>query len=108
MRDPRLPTAPPMQRPQADPADTTTTAEKSAVTVLLFGSLREAAGWGRRTLPLPAAEAPAATPAALWRRLDLERHGSPCRVAVNHHFASPHTALQPGDEVAFLPPISGG
>jgi molybdopterin synthase sulfur carrier subunit len=96
-----------MQRFQADPADPTTAGD-SAVTVLLFGSLREAAGWGRRELPLPAADAAAATPAALWRRLGLEPHGSPCRVAVNHHFASLHTSLEPGDEVAFLPPISGG
>lgn len=30
------------------------------------------------------------------------------RVAVNHAFASPDTRLQAGDEVAFLPPFTGG
>jgi molybdopterin converting factor small subunit len=30
------------------------------------------------------------------------------RVAINQQFASPETPLQPGDELAFLPPISGG
>jgi molybdopterin synthase sulfur carrier subunit len=29
-------------------------------------------------------------------------------VAVNQRFARPDTVLHPGDEVAFLPPISGG
>jgi molybdopterin converting factor small subunit len=30
------------------------------------------------------------------------------RVAVNQQFASLDAPLQPGDELAFLPPISGG
>ena len=79
-----------------------------SVTVLLFGQLREAAGWERRELALNDAGDPPATPAALWRQLHLEGLGSPWRVAVNHHFVPPHAVLRPGDEVAFLPPISGG
>lgn len=31
-----------------------------------------------------------------------------CRVAVNQEFAVANTLLQDGDEVAFLPPMSGG
>lgn len=83
-------------------------AGEPSVTVLLFGRLREAAGWERRQLALGDAGDPPATPAALWRRLNLEALGSPWRVAVNHHFATPDAVLRPGDEVAFLPPISGG
>jgi molybdopterin converting factor small subunit len=30
------------------------------------------------------------------------------RVAINQQFADADTPLQPGDELAFLPPISGG
>ena len=30
------------------------------------------------------------------------------RVAINQRFATPHTPLHPGDELAFLPPITGG
>jgi molybdopterin synthase sulfur carrier subunit len=30
------------------------------------------------------------------------------RVAINQRFATPHTPLNPGDELAFLPPITGG
>jgi molybdopterin synthase sulfur carrier subunit len=77
------------------------------ITVRLFGALREAMGWSRREL------ADARTPAAIWRQLGLAQQagdGLPAgvRVAVNHHFAHPETPLHPGDEVAFLPPISGG
>ncbi|MEO1002512.1 MAG: MoaD/ThiS family protein [Cyanobacteria bacterium J06638_7] len=100
----------PLQHP--DPGAAT------AVTVLLFGSLRQAAGWQRRQL----LHATGANPARLWRQLGLEPLGrlgapaesgatvppGPIRVAINHAFASPLTGLEPGDEVAFLPPISGG
>jgi molybdopterin converting factor small subunit len=30
------------------------------------------------------------------------------RVSINRQFADADTPLQPGDELAFLPPISGG
>jgi molybdopterin converting factor small subunit len=30
------------------------------------------------------------------------------RIAINREFADADTPLQPGDELAFLPPISGG
>ena len=30
------------------------------------------------------------------------------RVAVNHSFASDNTPLDPGDEVALIPPVAGG
>ncbi|MEB3321192.1 MAG: MoaD/ThiS family protein [Synechococcaceae cyanobacterium] len=85
------------------------------ITVRLFGALREAHGWSRRALAGPArppgaAPPPTPTPGSIWRELDLGRESLPAgvRVAVNHRFAQPDTPLQPGDEVAFLPPISGG
>lgn len=34
--------------------------------------------------------------------------GRAVRVAVNHEIASAQTAVAPGDEVAFLPPVTGG
>jgi len=30
------------------------------------------------------------------------------RIAVNHDVAQPNTAVRPGDEVALLPPVTGG
>jgi sulfur-carrier protein len=55
------------------------------------------------------AESPLHTPAGLWRQLGLGETVPPqVRVAVNQAFAALDQPLQPGDEVAFLPPISGG
>jgi molybdopterin synthase sulfur carrier subunit len=93
-----------------------------AIEIRLFAGLRERAGWGERRLPLPAAEiangtahandaAAPLTPAALWLQLELGGGAalpSTVRVAINQAFASPHQPLVAGDELAFLPPISGG
>ena len=81
------------------------------VRVRLFASLREANGWGER-LVTPAPEAP--TPLDLWHQLQLGPAGPPgaapsgIRVAINQQFASWDTPLAGGDELAYLPPISGG
>ena len=88
---------------------------EAMVRVRLFAALRERAGWAERTLPL-APQGSQATPASLWQRLALgqgppaEAAGLPAsiRVAINHAFAAADTPLKPGDEVAFLPPITGG
>ncbi len=88
---------------------------ESAIRVRLFAVLRERAGWAERCVPL-AADQPPLTPAALWRALRLEPSivaaddalPATVRVAVNQAFVAPDRVLQAGDEVAFLPPISGG
>lgn len=76
------------------------------VQVRLFASLRELAGWDARRIELAAVT----TPEGLWRQLGLGDGAIPAtvRVAVNQAFADPHQPLAPGDELAFLPPISGG
>jgi molybdopterin synthase sulfur carrier subunit len=91
----------------------------AVILVRLFAGLRERAGWSERRVPLSPDEA-APTPAGIWRRLALgtdTASGVPTaiqelpptiRVAVNQAFASPDAVLSPGDEVAFLPPTSGG
>lgn len=85
--------------------------------VRLFASLRERAGWGERLLQLDLRpDAQPTTAAALWRQLALaagpEDDGgelpATVRVAINQAFAAPDSPLAPGDEVAFLPPITGG
>ena len=70
----------------------------------LFASLREAAGWGERPWPLQ----PHDTPRRLWAALGLPGELGSVRVAINQRFADADTPLQAGDELAFLPPISGG
>ncbi|MFM7550133.1 MAG: MoaD/ThiS family protein [Cyanobacteriota bacterium] len=81
------------------------------VRVRLFASLREAMGWSeRRVVPAPGVP----TPLALWDQLGLGPGGpaaappSGIRVAINQRFAAWDTPLASGDELAFLPPISGG
>jgi molybdopterin converting factor subunit 1 len=77
--------------------------------VRLFGDLRERAGWSERWLTGDQTT----TPGLLWEAVAAEL-GEPVtlpkriRVAVNQQFAEPTAELCDGDEVAFLPPISGG
>lgn len=79
------------------------------VTVLLFAAAREAAGRGRVEVP----PTPGLTAEAVWERLVAEHSAlaplsASISVAVNHRFRPKHTPLEPGDELAFLPPVSGG
>lgn len=106
--------------PLATPPPASPTAPPANLTVRLFAGLREAAGWAEQSVGWEDASAAASqgagsgagavTPHSLWRQLQLGAVTLPAglRVAVNHAFADPEQSLQPGDEVAFLPPISGG
>ena len=76
--------------------------------IRLFAQLREQAGWAERWLPLNSQGSAPLTPASAWAALQLPGSLSSVRIAINHQFADPQTPLQPGDELAFLPPISGG
>ena len=81
----------------------------SAVTVLLFAAAREAAGRGR--LEIPYREG--LTAAEVWESLEratpaLAPLAASISVAVNHRFVPRETILVAGDELAFLPPVSGG
>jgi molybdopterin synthase catalytic subunit/molybdopterin converting factor small subunit len=71
------------------------------VTVRLFAGLRERAGWSRR-------EIEAATVADVWRNLQLGDEPAGLLYAVNRSYAPPETPLADGDEVAVIPPVSGG
>jgi molybdopterin synthase catalytic subunit len=71
------------------------------VTVRLFAGLRERAGWSRR-------EVDAATVADVWRALELGDEPEGLLYAVNKEYATPDRALTDGDEVALIPPVSGG
>ena len=78
------------------------------VRVRLFAGLRDAMGWSEQLVELaPAADA---TPHQLWRQLGLQPANPPAgvRVAINQQFAAWDAKLVAGDELAFLPPISGG
>ena len=79
----------------------------SPVRLRLFASLSEQAGWREREWPWP--EQPQSpTPEQLWAQLGLPGSLEDLRIAVNLEFADAKQPLQPGDELAFLPPVSGG
>ncbi|HET7129307.1 MAG TPA: molybdenum cofactor biosynthesis protein MoaE, partial [Gaiellaceae bacterium] len=71
------------------------------MTVRLFAGLRERAGWSRR-------EVDAATVADVWPTLGLGDEPAGLLYAVNKEYAERDRALAPGDEVALIPPVSGG
>ena len=79
------------------------------VTIRLFARLREIAGHSEMTRDVPEG----ATAAAAWDGLAREfpalaEYRSTVSCAVNEEYARMSTPLAAGDEVAFLPPVSGG
>jgi molybdopterin synthase catalytic subunit len=74
------------------------------VTVRLFAQLRERAGRRELELDLPDGARVADALAAVS---DLAA-GLPLVMAVNREYAAEDAVLQPGDELALIPPVSGG
>jgi len=79
------------------------------VTVRLFAILRQQAGWQVCQLDLPGA----ATVEDAWQALVAQQPAlaptrSIVRFAVNRHYAAADQALADGDELALIPPVSGG
>ena len=79
-------------------------------TVLMLGRLRDVAGWRERTL-----DPPPATLSALRALLTREDPalgealaGKGVQTALNKAVVRADAAIAPGDEIAFLPPMSGG
>lgn len=78
--------------------------------VLLLGRLRDVAGWRERTF-----DPPPATLSGLRALLSKDDPalgealaGKGVQAAVNKVLTRDDLALNPGDEIAFLPPMSGG
>jgi molybdopterin converting factor subunit 1 len=79
------------------------------VRVRLFASLRETAGVPEASLELTAES----TAEDAWGRLvgdfpALAPRRASLAVSVNRRYARFDTVLQDGDEVVFIPPVSGG
>ncbi len=79
------------------------------VTVRLFARLRDIAGTAEFVREAPAG----ATVADVWRALvtefpEMARYDASISAAVNADYAKMNVALADDDEVAFLPPVSGG
>jgi molybdopterin converting factor subunit 1 len=74
------------------------------VTVRLFAALRERAGASHRELELP----PGSTAGDVFAALGLGAEPQGLAYAVNREYADRTAALADGDEVAVIPPVSGG
>jgi len=83
------------------------------LTLVYLARLRDAFGAATERIVLP----PEVTTAAELRSWLAARGGSfaielaagrAVRIAVNHDIAQPDTPVRPGDEVALLPPVTGG
>ena len=71
------------------------------VRVRLFAGLRERAGWAQREIDVSSV-------AEVWPALDLGDEPNGLLYAVNKEYATRDQALADGDEVALIPPVSGG
>ncbi|NDD44522.1 molybdopterin synthase sulfur carrier subunit [Synechococcus sp. BS56D] len=76
------------------------------VRVLLFAALQDRAGWSERELSLPAGDNVSAL--EVWNQLNLGPWSSSIRVAINQNLVDPQQRVHAGDELAFLPPFTGG
>jgi molybdopterin synthase catalytic subunit len=73
-----------------------------AVTVRLFAGLRERAGWSAREVD------GVARVGDVWAALGLGDEPAGLLYAVNKEYADADRELADGDEVAIIPPVSGG
>ena len=73
----------------------------NVVTVRLFAGLRERAGWSEREVDARRVE-------DVWPALGLGDEPPGLLYAVNRQYAPRDTELVDGDEVALIPPVSGG
>jgi molybdopterin synthase catalytic subunit len=74
------------------------------VVVRLFAGLREQAGTGRRELEVP----DGASVGDVWAALGFDEEPGALLYAVNREYAKRDRVLAEGDEVALIPPVSGG
>lgn len=79
------------------------------VRVLFFGGLKEIVGASADSLEIPADSTLASLFESYCQRFEtLRPRGPSILFARNGEFATPETALADNDEIAFLPPVSGG
>ncbi len=78
------------------------------IRVRLFAALAEAAGTREIALDLPAGSAAEAVARLAEAHPVIGRYGDRLLLAVNAVYADPTTALAEGDELALIPPVSGG
>ncbi len=84
-------------------------AQTVRVKVLFFGRLKDVVGQAQESLDLTDASTIEQLFALYSERIpELAKYRSSLAASRNQEFASWDTRLHPGDEIAFLPPVSGG
>src|SRR4051794_30608365 len=79
------------------------------VRVLFFGILKDLAGRSSDMLSLPDHASAADVISHYQQRLSANKKiFNSIAISVNQEYARPDTRLQSGDEIALLPPVSGG
>jgi molybdopterin synthase sulfur carrier subunit len=83
------------------------------LTVLYFAWLRDRTGSSREEIVLPEGVVTIADLVSHLSSLSAGhaaafRNARTIRFAVNQEFADPLSAVRPGDEIAFFPPVTGG
>ena len=74
------------------------------VRVRLFAGLRERVGTGENEMELP----PGSRASDVWELLQIGPEPDGLAYAVNRQYVSPDHPLTDGDELAIIPPVSGG
>ena len=74
--------------------------------VLLFASLRDQAGWGEQCVLFP--DQDVVTAEDIWHQLNLGPRPASVQISINQRLVNAFAHVQIGDEVAFLPPFTGG
>ena len=78
------------------------------VAVRFFAMYRERAGVAHTEVELPDGASAAELLAHLRSEFPSLPSAAPVLIAVNSEYASEEAVLRDGDEVAFIPPVSGG
>lgn len=79
------------------------------VTVKLFATLRQQAGWSEQKISAPIGSTLGELMALLMQSYpDLKLTGRAVYAAVNQNYAKQEHLLNDQDEVAIFPPVSGG
>lgn len=79
------------------------------IRVLFFGVLKDLAGCGSEVVELPEPARLSDLLARLQQRTPhLNAHFPSTAISINQEYARPDSMLRQGDEVALLPPVSGG
>lgn len=79
-----------------------------SLTILLFGITRDLVGQSRLSVPLTTGSRVTDLLALLYDQYPALAGVKSVLVAVNSEYADADTVLNPSDEIALIPPVSGG